>query len=93
MSTKLAKTDTLMLECVHCKSFIPVTTYDGPCNEEKFSVDEAPLKIIAEVNEESRKGRIQCDSCGMHIALAVRFMAYENQLSVQQQYNKKWKES
>lgn len=84
--------DILYLECPHCKSFVPVKTYSGDNNGTEFSVDEAPLKIIAEVNEESRKGRIQCMSCGMHLALVVKFIAYENQLSVQQQYNRKWRE-
>lgn len=86
-----ANPDRLNLECPGCESFVPVTTYTGPCENVDFSVDESPLAILAEVNEESREERVQCQSCGMHLALVVKFIAYEKQLSVQQRFNRKWR--
>ncbi len=83
--------DTLNLLCPECDSFIPVTTYNGPCKGIEYSLDEAPLIIVAEVHQESKIGRIQCMSCGMHIALVVKFIAVEQQLSVQKRFNIKWR--
>lgn len=85
------RSDTLNLECPDCQSFVPVTTYKGPCESRDFSVDEAPLSILAEVNEESRHECVQCQSCGMQIALVIKFIAYEKQLTIQRQSNRKWR--
>ena len=83
--------DTLYLKCPGCESFIPITTYNGLNAGIDFCLDEAPLKIIAEVHEESKNGKVKCPSCGMDIALVVRFVAYEQPLSEQKQYCKKWR--
>ena len=86
-------TDILHLTCPECRSFVPVTTYCGLNEGIDFCVEEAPLSILTEVNEESREGRVQCASCGMDIALVVRFVAYEVPLSEQKQYNRKWRKA
>jgi len=86
-------TDTLHLTCPECRSFVPVTTYCGLNEGIDFCVEEAPLSILTEVNEESREGRVHCGVCGMAIALVVRHMAYEVPLSEKKQYNRKWRKS
>ena len=67
--------DKVMLVCPECKSFIPVSTYKGDCRDKTYPLDEAPLILVAEVHEESKAGRIQCMSCGMHIALEDQYVS------------------
>jgi len=67
--------DTLILDCPDCKEQFPVLTNHGPCTYEKFGVDNAPLTMIAEVNEMSRRGEIRCIHCGYTIALHVVYAA------------------
>lgn len=86
-------TDTLNLVCPQCRSFVPVSTYCGPCEGIDFCVDEAPLVIVTEVNEASQKDEIQCAGCGMTIALIVRYMAYEFPKSEAKQHSRKWQKS
>lgn len=77
-------TDTLYLNCPGCEESFKVTTYKGPNTDQIFHLDNAPLSILTEVNEESKAGRIECIHCGMAIALVVRFIAYCKPLSTQQ---------
>ena len=82
--------DTVYIECPSCDSFIPITTYKGECIESEYSLEEAPLILVAEIHEESKAGRIQCTTCGTYIAIVVKFLAFEKELSDQQKSNRKW---
>ena len=86
----MEKTDTLNLLCPSCGSFIEVTTYSGKCQRETYSPDNAPLIIIAEVNDMSKKGEIQCMICGMHIAFVVSYTTITHALSDQERYDSDW---
>ena len=68
--------DTLILECPVCKEQFPVATYAGDCSNAFYGIENVPLKILAEVNEKSKKGQIQCIDCGLTIAVQVLFLPY-----------------
>ena len=73
----MSKPDTLHITCPECNSFVPITVYNGLNEGIDFCLEEAPLSIVSEANEASRDEEVQCMSCGLHIAIVVRFMAYE----------------
>lgn len=80
----------LNLICPSCGSFIEVTTYSGKRLGLTYSPETAPLKMIAEVNDESKKGRVQCLTCGMHIAFVVSYVTITRALSNQERYDSDW---
>jgi hypothetical protein len=69
-------TDTLVLECPQCKNQFPVCVYSGSGTGEIYGVENAPLKILAEVNANSKKGEIQCIHCFLTIAVQVLYLPY-----------------
>lgn len=81
--------DILHLECPSCDFVFPVTVYEGPCEGIDFSVDDAPLSVISEINAESNKGKITCTKCGCDTHLCVRFIAYPRPLSMK--WKRKWR--
>jgi len=73
--------DTLILECPSCKGQFPVSTYSGDCSNSFYGIENVPLKILAEVNEESKKDKIHCIHCGLSIAVQVLYIPYVRPLS------------
>lgn len=74
--------DIVNLLCPECKSFVPVHCYDYLKRGLEYDLDNAPLILIAEVNFESKMDRVMCMTCGMGIYLSVRYLAYEQEMSV-----------
>lgn len=77
--------DTLILECPECKEQFPVTVYSGNCSGNcsgmSYGIENAPLKIIAEVNDLSKRSEIACIHCGVFIAVQVLYISNVRPLS------------
>ena len=83
--------DTLILPCPICKESFPVTVYEGDKQNRNYNLDSAPLSVLHEVHEESKKARIGCIHCGLDIKVCVRFIAYCKPLS-EKYSDENWRE-
>jgi len=70
----------LIHTCPFCGSFVRVPV-EGD-NYIEYTLDTAPLIVIAAVSEDAKKGYISCRACGLSIEILVKFIAYEQQLGM-----------
>jgi hypothetical protein len=73
--------DEVILLCPNCGNTNPVWVYSGPCNCTVYGIDNIPLLIAAELNHESKEGRIECIHCTCSLAVQVTYMSVVRILS------------
>lgn len=67
--------DTLHFECPECRE---TTSYQSKLGERSlrdYNLNDAPLLVIADANDEGKEGRLYCDHCEAELELEVRFVA------------------
>lgn len=65
--------DTLHFNCPNCGAAICYQSKLGEKNMSDYSLDNAPLIVIADLHDEALKDRLYCDYCHNRIHVKVRF--------------------
>ena len=66
--------DTVRIECPLCKYVNEFQSKIGECTLETYDIDNAPLLLIADLNDDGKKDRLLCSQCYAKIEVAVQFM-------------------
>ena len=67
--------DTLCFQCPSCAEIISEQSKAGECSLSSYSLENAPLNIIADINYYGKKGQLYCEHCKVQLELEVRFIA------------------
>lgn len=67
--------DTLSFACPACHESTSVQSKAAECMRETYTLRNAPLMIIADINDDGRKGRLFCENCNTQLILEVSFSA------------------
>lgn len=67
--------DTLHFQCPKCGGTVSEQSKAGKCSLVDYGLADAPLLIIADINDEGNAGRLFCDHCEVSLELEVRFIA------------------
>lgn len=68
--------DLINIQCPECKeTFIFYTTL-GPGEDIDFSLHDAPLICLSELNDEAKEGRVQCIHCKTYLKVPIRYCVY-----------------
>jgi len=65
--------DEVSIRCPNCKQYFIFQSKCGPKRLESFSLDNAPLFVIADINEDGENGKLWCEHCDSQIKVKVRF--------------------
>ncbi len=66
--------DTVIIKCPNCNKSFSLQSKSGRCNLVTYTIDNAPLVIIADLNEEGADGRLFCEHCSTAIEISVKFL-------------------
>jgi transcription elongation factor Elf1 len=64
--------DTLRVRCPKCGKQTEQQTKAGDCMLKRYTVDNAPLDILAGVQNQCDAGKVQCEHCGVKWTLKVQ---------------------
>lgn len=65
--------DEVGIQCPSChKSFI-YQSKCGSCSLASYSLETAPLLIVADINYEGKCDRLYCEHCGTQLEVVVKF--------------------
>jgi transcription elongation factor Elf1 len=67
--------DEVAIQCPNCGKTTTFQSKYGPCNCERYSLEDAPLLVIADINDEGKSGRLYCEYCEVQLEVPVRFIA------------------
>jgi transcription elongation factor Elf1 len=65
--------DTLNFACPACGRTVQVQSKAGPCKLADYNLKDAPLMVIADINDEGQRGKLYCQRCSAQLELEVRF--------------------
>ena len=65
--------DTIHFRCPNCTELNFYQSKLGECSLQEFTINEAPLLIIADLHDEAAKDRLYCEHCGNKIHIKVKF--------------------
>ena len=60
------------LICPNCGNGFTYQSKWGECTLERFTLEDAPLSVIADVHDEGNRGRLYCEHCETALELKVR---------------------
>ncbi len=83
--------DDCRIVCPSCRSFVDCQSKAGDGGYKTYAMEKTPLLIIADVEEESKHGRVECFSCGCALAVVVNWSVAVRPLSEQRDYDEDWK--
>jgi ribosomal protein S27AE len=63
--------DSIIVECPACGTEVEFQTKAGDCNLDRFTLEEAPLIVLADCVDR----RLRCKKCGRTIGLVARALA------------------
>ena len=66
--------DTLKWRCPVCKNKNYFQSKMAGCRMGNYTVDNAPLLIIADMEDEGERGLLLCNNCDVEIRLKVAFI-------------------
>lgn len=66
--------DTLNFTCPACGKTTSEQSKAGDCGLDNFTLANAPLLVIADINDDGKKGRLYCEHCNAQLELEVRFV-------------------
>ena len=84
--------DTCRIECPECGAWVDVQSKAGECSGSRFPLEKTPISILADIENESKNGRIMCFSCGCDLAIVIAHSVKVKALSNQKQYDPDWDE-
>lgn len=64
--------DEVRMVCPVCKNPTIVQSKCGPCNLKKYTLDDAPLFVIADIHQDSQHDDLLCSHCGVKLKLIVQ---------------------
>ena len=67
--------DTLCFQCPSCGKETSKQSKADRCMLKNYSLSDAPLSVLADINDEGKEGRLHCEHCGIRLQLEVRFIA------------------
>ena len=67
--------DTLCFKCPACNKITTEQSKAGDCLLASYSLDNAPLEILTNINAFSKKGELYCEHCETQLELEIRFVA------------------
>lgn len=65
--------NTIHFKCPNCNGINSYQSKMGECTLSDFTVDDAPLLLIADLNDEAVKSRLYCEHCNSKLQVQVRF--------------------
>jgi len=66
--------DTVVVECPLCKYQNEFQSKYGDCTLETYTIENAPLLLIADLNDDGKKDRLLCGQCFAKLEVIVQFM-------------------
>lgn len=66
--------DELTFQCPHCNETIIEQSKMGECALSTYTLNNAPLLIIADINDEGENNRLYCEHCSTKLELEVKFI-------------------
>lgn len=67
--------DTLNFRCPSCGVMTSKQSKADRCMCANYSLNDAPLSILADINDDGKEGRLYCECCNVRLELEVRFHA------------------
>jgi len=67
--------DTLNFTCPACGKPTSEQSKAGNCSLDNFTLDNAPLTVIADINDDGKNGSLYCEHCNTQLELEVCFIA------------------
>ena len=67
--------DTLSFTCPVCNSQTSMQSKMGECVLATYTLNDAPLLVIADIHDEGLKNRLFCTQCNKALQIEVRFVA------------------
>jgi hypothetical protein len=67
--------DRLWLDCPSCDQLTEFQSKWGECTLADFTLENAPLAVVADAHDEGSKGRLYCEHCRAKLQVSVRFLA------------------
>jgi len=64
--------DEVILSCPKCNKLNEFQSKWGACKLERYSLNNAPLPIIADIHYDGQQGALLCDHCGIQLKLDVQ---------------------
>lgn len=65
--------DYVRIKCPNCGLFVEEQSKAGPCELKRFTIPgNAPLAVIADMQYDGARGRLQCLSCNSILELHVQ---------------------
>ena len=64
--------DTVSMTCPNCGSHTKYQSKCGPKGMKNFSIDTAPLFVIADLKDEADNDNLFCQDCGIEIGVEVQ---------------------
>lgn len=68
--------DVLHFPCPKCNKWVEVQSKAGPCTGQEFAIQNAPLSVIADVEEAGDRGEVVCKKCRTKLQLAVQRLVH-----------------
>jgi len=66
--------DSLYFQCPKCNGIVKEQSKAGPCNLKEYSLSNAPLSVIADIQEEGERDNLSCPHCKHSLELDVQRM-------------------
>lgn len=67
--------DEVRIICPKCDKTTVVQTKWGPCSLNTYTLETAPLAVIADLNDEGNRDRLYCEHCKTKLEVPVKFWA------------------
>ncbi len=67
--------DTVYLDCPACGEIVVEQTKWGECNLSRYRLSDAPLVLVAAMNDCGERGKLYCEHCGVQFKVEVKFIA------------------
>ena len=61
--------DTVVFMCPNCHGMVEEQTKAGECTLKAYSLNNAPFPVIADIIEESNRGRLYCSNCSSRLSV------------------------
>lgn len=88
----MSEFDTCRVICPSCESFVEIQSKAGRASYKTYPMEKTPLAVLDDIQEESKRGRVECFSCGCALAVVVSHSVKVRPLSDQLDYDKDWGE-
>lgn len=67
--------DEVSIKCPECQKYILFQSKAGPCTLTCYSLKNAPLAVLASLNEKGKNDRLYCEYCNAQLEIPIRFTA------------------